>query len=388
MPDKKIVVITDMDSNGSGYRTLCVPILEGLAKMGYRIKVSGFNYHGEEHDFPFSIIPAGSFHDAHAVANNLSYVWKDFPDDSGVDVFIVAMDIPYQNFFFTKLQNLKRKYIAITPMENGPLVMSWAATLINMDAVFFISELGKVEAQKAGVSKADHLKVGIDTVSWHPPTPDERKVLRDGLGLPQDAFVIFTSADNQERKNLWAAMEAVKRLKEGFDRPIRHMLLTRKETGVGWKLDDLTLTLGTSKETQIYNRGLPQKDLWALYAAADVFLLTSKAEGFGLPVLEAMACGLPVVATDTGALHELLEDNRGFLVPPEYTFYDVWGNSRRDMIDIDYCAKILRDISDIEMASEVAERRERALKYAQSRTTDIPVQQMSQKIEEIFDEPK
>ena len=77
----------------------------------------------------------------------------------------------------------------------------------------------------------------------------------------------------------------------------------------------------------IVERGVDTTQLRNLYVASDAYLSTSKAEGLGIPILEAMACGIPVVATDTGAITELLEDGRGFLVEPEYKFRDVWGNS-------------------------------------------------------------
>jgi glycosyltransferase involved in cell wall biosynthesis len=53
---------------------------------------------------------------------------------------------------------------------------------------------------------------------------------------------------------------------------------------------------------------VPEEDLPALYRAADVFVYTSEYEGFGLPPLEAMASGTPVVASDISIFHEILSD--------------------------------------------------------------------------------
>jgi glycosyltransferase involved in cell wall biosynthesis len=60
-----------------------------------------------------------------------------------------------------------------------------------------------------------------------------------------------------------------------------------------------------------------QDELRQLYARCDAWLFTSRTEGFGLPVLEAMACRTPVIATPAGAAPELLEEGGGFLVAPE-----------------------------------------------------------------------
>jgi glycosyltransferase involved in cell wall biosynthesis len=61
----------------------------------------------------------------------------------------------------------------------------------------------------------------------------------------------------------------------------------------------------------------PVDDPRELLRALDIFLMPSLYEGLGIAALEAMACGLPVIASDTGGLHEAVEDSRtGLLVPP------------------------------------------------------------------------
>lgn len=376
---KKIVVITDMDESGSGYKNLCIPLLTGLAQKGYEITVSGLGYQGKEHTHPFSIIPAPTIQDAQAIAQNLFHVWHP-------DLYLVAMDIPLQEYFYNSLKPFGVKYMAITPLENGPLTMSWAAILLNMDAVFFISELGKQEALKAGLRNVEHLIVGVDTAFWHPATMDEKAQLRKGLGIADDEFVVLTVADNQERKNLSAGMESIALLKKQTDKKVRYIMVTRPDSPVGWKLNDYAMELGITKEFMVFNRGLPVQDLWGLYAVSDVYLSTSKAEGLGMPVLEAMACGIPCVATDTGAHRELLEKERGWLIQPAYTFRDVWGNSKRDMINTNSAMLALRAISHFpeNTLNVVAS----ALDDVRDRTWDIPVTQVHNKIEEIFNEQK
>lgn len=378
---KKIFCITDFDSTNSGYRNICAPLFTEMAKMGYEIKIAGLMYRGDEHDYPFSIIPCSSMQEAVAIANNLMAMWNP-------DIILVAMDIPVQINVYSQLAPHKKKYIAITPLENGPLTLSWALPLMNLDKVFFISELGKREALKAGVRSAEHLQIGVDTVSYHPATLEEKSKLRDGLGIPQDAFVVLTVADNQERKNLWAGMKAISLLKKEIERPIKYILVTREQNPYGWKLRDLARDLDIKEEYLVFERGIPQKDLWGLYAVSDVYLQPSKAEGLGMPVLDAMACGIPVIATDTGALTELLEDGRGCLIKPEYEFTDVWGNSMRGMISIPFVTTYLKMIVEDGLYPEGGETRTAALEYVRSRTWDIPAKQLHDEIERMFDESK
>jgi glycosyltransferase involved in cell wall biosynthesis len=385
---KKLLVITDMDSIGSGYKHICVPLLTELTKIDeYDIKVIGFMYQGEEHRHPFSVIPGVTIEEVVTMAINLIHLWNP-------DALIVAMDLPIQARIYAEVEKFKKKYIAITPLENGPLCMSWAVPLFNMDGVFFISQMGTDEAHKVGLTKAEHLQVGVDTVSWHPATSEEKVQLRTGLGIPQDAFVVLTVADNQERKNLWAGLSAIGMLKKEITRPIKYIIVTREQNPYGFKLRDLAVTEGVNQEYTPYERGMPQKDLWALYAVADVYLQPSKAEGLGLPVLDAMCMKIPVVATKTGAMVELLENHRGWLINGEYEFTDVWGNSRRVMISRADIASTLRDMqwalsSEENLSSAHTQILENAYDYVYNRTWDIPARQLHNKIIEVTkDEPK
>jgi glycosyltransferase involved in cell wall biosynthesis len=66
-----------------------------------------------------------------------------------------------------------------------------------------------------------------------------------------------------------------------------------------------------------YHEKAPEGKLKELYASADVWLFGTRKEGFGLPILEAMACRTPVVGTPAGAAPELLEAGGGMLIPME-----------------------------------------------------------------------
>ena len=138
----KICVMSDFNFKGSGYLNIIVPLCRGLAEKGHEIKAIGLGYSGDEHDFPFSIIPCATFPDAHAMVNNLKYQW-------GTEILIVAMDIPYQEAFVGISKQVGLKMISITPLENPPLTLSWSFLLQQPEKVFFISQMGADEAKKA-----------------------------------------------------------------------------------------------------------------------------------------------------------------------------------------------------------------------------------------------
>ena len=202
--------------------------------------------------------------------------------------------------------------IAITPLENPPLTMSWAYLLQQIDKVFFISQLGYDEAVKAGLENAEHLVVGMDTKSWRMRTPEEYTKGRELMNISPDTLVVLTVADNQERKHLSKAMEIVSKVKHEKGIKVKHILVTKEHADVGWKLRDYAMTLKIPSDVMIFERGISFKELYALYAISDVFLLTSKAEGLCMPVMEAMSVGVPVVATNCGAMSELLLGGKRF----------------------------------------------------------------------------
>lgn len=373
--NKKIVFISDFNFRGSGYLNISVPICDKLSQLGFDIKAIGLGYAGEEHPFGFSIVPCQSFNDSYAMLNNLNFQWKP-------DIVIVALDIPHMEQYAGMCKKFGLKMIAITPLENPPLTMSWAFILQQIDKVFMISEMGKDESIKAGVETAEHIVIGMDTLAWRLRTPEEYEKGRDALNISPDTLVILTVADNQERKNLSKAFEIVSKAKKEKNIKVKYILITKEHQSVGWKLRDLAMTYGIPSELMIFERGLPFKELYTLYAISDVFLLTSKAEGLCMPVMEAMSVGVSVVATNCGALPELLEGGRGFLMDTEYSMIDPWGNSRRDFPNADAGANALLAIS--KMANgHPTEITERARKYMETRTWDKPVQQLVDSIEKL-----
>ena len=82
-------------------------------------------------------------------------------------------------------------------------------------------------------------------------------------------------------------------------------------------LQQLAKELGIGKQTE-FKGVVSEAELIALYQQASLFVFPSLYEGFGLPVLEAMACGCPVIASNTSSLPEVV-GNAGILVNPTST---------------------------------------------------------------------
>lgn len=142
--------------------------------------------------------------------------------------------------------------------------------------------------------------------------------VRQKHGLP-DAYVLYLGGFDA-RKNLPGLLSAwtwvtqslgdsyplviVGRLPEPDDRMFADLPALAKELNVA--------------ETVVFAGPVPKEDLPAVYRGAAVFVYPSRYEGFGLPVLEALACGVPVVASNVSSIPEVVGD-AGYLVDPDDT---------------------------------------------------------------------
>ena len=126
---------------------------------------------------------------------------------------------------------------------------------------------------------------------------------RARYGLP-DRYLLFVGTI-EPRKNLGRILTAFERLHAtGLTDAL---VIVGKR---GWLYDDFFARLEGSpaKQAVIFPGFVPDADLPAVYAGAQALAFPSEFEGFGLPVLEAMACGTPVVCSNTSSLPEVAGD--------------------------------------------------------------------------------
>lgn len=148
---------------------------------------------------------------------------------------------------------------------------------------------------------------GVDTSIFH---PGEQVKARKVLGLPQDAPIVLFVA-NGIKKNPFKDYETLKKaaalLGKSAKSPV-HLIALGEEGGKehhGHVTIHYIPRVSNPQEVALY------------YQAADLYLHVAKAETFPNTILEAMACGLPVIASNVGGIPEQVVDGvTGFLVPP------------------------------------------------------------------------
>jgi glycosyltransferase involved in cell wall biosynthesis len=152
---------------------------------------------------------------------------------------------------------------------------------------------------------------GVDP-RFHPITDEiELQTTRVKYGL-FSPFILYVGTI-EPRKNLGRLLQAYTRLRK--KKNIRHRLVIAG--GLGWLYHDVLREIEelTADNEVIFLGRVPDDDLPSLYSLADLFVFPSLYEGFGLPPLEAMACGVPVVCSNSSSLPEVVGD-AGVLVSP------------------------------------------------------------------------
>ena len=136
--------------------------------------------------------------------------------------------------------------------------------------------------------------------SFQPVSLAETAAVRERLGVA-DEFILFVGTI-EPRKNLVNLLRAVEELFTTTD--LRPQLVV--VGGEGWLSGELNSFLNGMrlKERVVFTGYLEDADLRALYSACRVFVYPSLYEGFGLPLLEAMACGAPIVTSNVASIVE------------------------------------------------------------------------------------
>lgn len=126
-------------------------------------------------------------------------------------------------------------------------------------------------------------------------------------------FVLYVGTI-QPRKNLTRLVEAMARLPAEFGAV--ELVLAGKMGWLAGGIQDRMRELGLEERVR-FPGYVPQEDLAALLSAGECFVMPSLYEGFGLPVLESMACGTPVICSDAGSLPEAAGDAALLFTPTD-----------------------------------------------------------------------
>lgn len=228
------------------------------------------------------------------------------------DVLVITlMDVWALNDHVDKLAPLR--IASWVPVDHDPVPPAVAQFFAHTGAKpIAMSRFGEAKLREVGLNPL-YVPHGVSTEMFKPQTG--RDDIREGMGIPKDAFVIGMVANNQgnspPRKAFPQVFQAFKVFQH--DHPDAFLYLHSDVHGVnqGLKLKHLADLCGIPpsaygcSDQLLLHLGLPAEAMSYVYSTFDVLASPSYGEGFGIPIIEAQACGVPVVVTNWTAMPEL-----------------------------------------------------------------------------------
>lgn len=180
------------------------------------------------------------------------------------------------------------------------------------DAIIAVSEATKRDLIRLYGVPAEKIAVIHEAAAPHfkPVAPEQIAAVRERYGLP-DHYILRVGTI-EPRKNLERLLDALQ-LVQHYDSTVRLVVVGSK----GWLYERFFKKLHGSelRHAVVLTGRVQDTDLPAIYSGATLLVEPSLYEGFGLPLLEAMACGTPVVCSNTSSLPEVAGDAACYFDP-------------------------------------------------------------------------
>lgn len=275
---------------------------------------------------------------------------------------------PYRGLF---------KWILMPTVDSAPQKEQWLSTFINADAIFTYSEFGRDTLLKETNNKINFIDIASPAANYkyYNPVLDKRKHKED-FGISGDSKIIGTVMRNQKRKLFPELIKMFKLLLEkSNDSKNLYMYWHTAYPDLGWDIPKLIRESGighkilftytcsgcghifpsffndsfqvcpkckkASARLPSADKGVDTVDLARIMNCFDVYVQYSVAEGFGLPLVEAAACGVPVYAVNYSAMESILKNIKGIPINPLHMFLESELGAERAWPDNQDCANKL-----------------------------------------------
>lgn len=303
----RIIWVGDTPTVSSGFGVCTREVCTALHIAGHEVHVLGMSYYGDAHDYPFTIWPCHQpldhGRDGFGVTRLPALVKRLSPD------LIVLLNDPWNiPAYFEHLDLLK--------LDTLPPTVGWLAVdsrnqrvsdLSRLDHVVVWTDFARDEFRSQGYDRdISIVPLGVDTTLF---TPKRRSESRARIGLPDamlDRFIVGVVGRNQPRKRLDLTLQYFADWVKRYDRDAFMFMHVAPTGDLGCDLRSLISYYGLAGRVGLSEPhvgiGADKAELPYLYSAFDVYFTTTQGEGWGLPALESMACGTPVIAPDWSAL--------------------------------------------------------------------------------------
>jgi len=229
--------------------------------------------------------------------------------------FKADIAITLQDIWVLEPQHLAnvRRWIPIVPIDHLPTPPAIMQRLRMAYRIITYSPFGARQLQKEGLHST-YIQHTVDTNLFK---PRDKYEMRKEFGIPEDIFLFGMVAANKEnppRKAFQEVMDAFYNFQKVVPKSglYFHVIVDMKG---GFPITEYAKFLGIADKVYtipIYDLlyKVPKKSMSKIYSAMDCLLMPSLNEGFGVPAIEAQACGVPVIVNDFTAMPDLIKDGK------------------------------------------------------------------------------
>jgi glycosyltransferase involved in cell wall biosynthesis len=427
---KKILVMTDSPKIDTGFGRVGREVWSYLSSTGkYEVRSIGWFHQENNREVPYHIHTTKK-NEKGIITQEDKYGHHSFPvyvDGFKPDLVWTLGDMWMTDHVKNAPNRKSFKWVGYFPIDGEPVPSKWGEIVGNMDVAVAYGKYGRhVIGKRTSSANLKYIYHGVNSKLFKPAPEAQRTMFKKQLLGVTDKKIIGIVARNQPRKAFdclfqmfyhvlngeWykcgecgeitaSGYDVIERspiekdrcrscnsdnLKKGSPRNDIILYLHCAPKDCGWELIDLQEDFNL-RGNIIFNpdlqigRGVAENSLAAIYNAIDIFTLPTRGEGFGLPVLEAMSCGRPVVATDYSA-HPEWARGASILVKPKVLESEPLTNIRRAVIDMDeYVSAMVNLLGDEKLQKDLGIK---ARKVAESMDWSIINRQWEELIDSVL----
>lgn len=427
----KILALSDSPLLNTGFSTVTMNILNRLSDIGYDCTLLGQaiphsqklvlsnpntilkSWGVQQHNLKLpELVPSVYLSDGTTFKFNLI--------GQGLEPYCKDIVEPYirmlqPNIFFTLLDTFMvypwfldtnftpAKTIFYYPSDGDPFLPGGHNACENilkrMSKSVAMSKYGQKQVKEVYGLDTDYIPHAYDNTIFYPLTEEEKKINKARWGI-LNRFVVGCVARNQPRKMMDRTVKAFAHFAKDKDDVVLILHLDPMDRAAAFDINKLIQTLKIENKVIYtgvqYFSGFTYEQMREIYNLFDVFLLLTSGEGFGIPLIEAMACEIPVICTDYTTSKELIIDDgqsgelvklsgtHSYLEPIYTTITGSW-NVERGLADIIDGANMLNKLYyDRELCKTYGKTgRRKALHYY---TWDVVMPQWDKLFKELLNE--
>lgn len=295
----------------SGYSLQSRILVPQLQKLGHKVTVVDIRAGGGSTSQVGDVVILPTIHDP--IGNDII---QGHYSRSKADLAISLVDVWGLNPVVMATMN----WVPITPIDHSPVAPAVANSLKAAKGIIALSRFGQRELSNVGY-QSQYLPHMVDPAVWYPAvTKEQIQQARAVLGLPSDAFIasfVGVNDSNPSRKGIPELLAAWSMFSQRHKDVLLYLHTTLlgniPVAGVrhGVDIDALMRTFGIDPRTILMpdeyrlRTGIPAPELATMARASNVFVLPTRGEGFGIPLIESQHAGCPVITTDFAAGAEL-----------------------------------------------------------------------------------